>query len=134
MWLFVWKLLFQLLALFMPYTLVLTPGLSHLLTSLWQLCRHSVKQINNYQVKSSLSTVIFSFFCILYHLHTKRHHQFSRKHLRFLVDTKLNLNQQCATAARKANTVLGCTRQQVRKGDPSPLLSTLVSLHLGCCV
>ncbi|KAK4816235.1 hypothetical protein QYF61_013643 [Mycteria americana] len=41
----------------------------------------------------------------------------------------LTTSQQCALAAKKANSLLCCIRkvEQVERGDPSPLLSTDVS-------
>lgn len=50
---------------------------------------------------------------------------FAENGLGLLVDTKLNMNQQCALATKKATVFLTAKyRQQVRKGDPSALLST----------
>ncbi|GAB0180624.1 hypothetical protein GRJ2_000527700 [Grus japonensis] len=53
----------------------------------------------------------------------------AERDLGVLVDTRLNMSQQWALAAKKANALLGCVRQskccqQVEGGDPSPLLST----------
>jgi len=54
-----------------------------------------------------------------------------------LVDEKLNLTQQCALAAQKANCILGCIKSSVasraREGI-LPLCSALLRPHLESCV
>ncbi|GAB0185381.1 hypothetical protein GRJ2_001003400 [Grus japonensis] len=59
------------------------------------------------------------------------------KDLGVLMDEKLNMSQQCALAAQKANHVLGCIKSSVTGGSGEvilPLHSALVRPHLEHCV
>jgi len=63
----------------------------------------------------------------------RNEHSVAKKVLRVLVDDKLQMSQECATVAQKANRILGCNKRSVvsrMREVILPLCCALVRPHL----